>query len=68
MAEYVDREELLNIKTDLEVAVNNLFYYLESLPNDNPSCAQPVNLDKLRRLARNVSQQANLIVKLRKVL
>ncbi len=66
MSEYVDRDELFQIKDDLEFACAELFRYIDSLDRSEPFAGISVNKEKLNRLARKVAEEANFIVKLKK--
>lgn len=66
MQECVDKDELFQIKDDLEIACAELFRYIDSLDRSTPFAGISVNKEKLNRLARKVSEEANFIIKLKK--
>lgn len=67
MEDFIDREELNEIKSELEQKIKDLFIYLEkTVANDNPSGLIKINISKLNRLSDDLSKKATQLGKIKK--
>ena len=67
MGELIEKEIFHKIKEDLEVAISNLFSYLDQIENGDPSGVMEVNRANLTRLSNNVKHHVNELAKIQKV-
>lgn len=67
MGEFIDKEIFYKIKEDLELAISDLYSYLDQIEKGGASGLMEVNKEKLNRLSKKVAYHANEFATTKKI-